>query len=405
MVAIHLRRARAVNTVVFVIVGAVGAAWATRVPAVQQRLDLSPGELGLAVAGLELGAVLGLPLGGALVARLGSRLGVRAGVAVYPTALLGVANAPNLALLAAALAVMAAANSVVDVAMNVQGVELERRYGRPLLSSLHAGHSVGLLGGGLAGTAAAAADVSLGVRLGVTAVLGVLVGLAATGGFVDETVAGARPAMARPRGALLLLGLLAFCAFLLDGAAYQWSAVHLRLAHDATPGLAAAAFTAFTLTLTLGRLAGDRVVARLGRARTVRTGGLVAAAGCALALAAPGPLLGIAGWAVFGLGLATFAPVVLSAAAAAGDTPAPVAIAGVTTIGYLGSFTGPPLIGVVADATTITTALAALVGVAIIATLLARRALRQRRPAGGPHEWDSAAAGPTQGRVDRTSAG
>ncbi len=357
--------------------GAVGAAWATRVPAVQQRLDLSPGALGVAIAGLELGAVIGLPVGGALVAALGSRHGLRVGFAVYPTALLGVANASSLAVLTAALAVMAAANSVVDVAMNVQGVELERRYGRPVLSSLHAGHSAGLLGGGLAGTAAAAAGVSLGVHLGVTAVLAVLFGLTATRRLVDEPVRRGRPTVARPSGPLLLLGLVAFCAFLLDGAAYQWSALHLRIAHDAAPGLAAAAFT---LTLTLGRVAGDRVIARLGRVRTVQAGGLVAAAGCVLALAGPGAAPSIAGWAVFGLGLATVAPVVLGAAADIDDTPAPVAIAGVTTVGYLGSFTGPPLIGVVAGVTTITTALAALVGVAILAALLARCALRQPAP-------------------------
>jgi MFS family permease len=393
---IALRPARQAATVVFVLTGAVSAAWATRVPAVQEHLVLSPAELGVAIAGLELGAVTGLPLGGALVAAAGSRRGLRAGLAVYPTALLGVGYAPNLAVLTLALAVMAAANSVVDVAMNVQGVELERRYGRPMLSSLHAGHSAGLVGGGLAGMAVTAAGVPVTTQFAITAALGVLLGLGATRRLVDEPVRRGARALTRPSRSLLLLGLVAFCAFLLDGAANQWSALHLRVVHGASPWLAAAAFTAFALTLTLGRLAGDRVTARLGRSRTVLAAGLVTAAGGTLAIAAPNAALAVAGWAVFGLGLAPVVPVVLGATAEAGDSPAPVAIAGVTAIGYLGSFTGPPLVGVLAGVGSLPSALLLLVGVALTATLLARPALgragadapgnacrRARRPPGG----------------------
>lgn len=380
MVPNQVRSARAVTTFAFVLTGAVSATWATRVPAVQQQLSLSPAALGLAVAGLEFGAVAGLPVGGALVARVGSRRGLLAGFAGYPTALLGVAHAPALAWLTLALAVFAAANSVVDVAVNVQGVELERRYGRPVLSSLHAGHSAGLLGGGVAGTAVAGVGVPVGAHLGVTAAVGLFLGLIATRWLVDEPVRRSGPAFARPSRSVLLLGMVAFCAFLLDGAAVQWSALHVRVAHGAPAWLAAAAFTAFALTLTIGRVAGDRVTARLGRSRTVRAGGLVAAAGGAVAVAAPHAWVAVAGWAVFGLGLATVAPVVLGAAADTGSNPAPVAITGVTTIGYLGSFTGPPLIGVVAGFATLSVALVVLVGVALLVALLAGPALGRLRP-------------------------
>jgi MFS family permease len=132
------RRARVAITVVFFVTGFVVAAWATRIPEVQQRLALSPGTFAIAVLGLEGGAIVGLPAGGALVAQLGGRASLRLGFALYPTALVAVALAPSLGWLVAALAVMAAANSVIDVAMNVQGVELQRRYRRSLLSGLHA---------------------------------------------------------------------------------------------------------------------------------------------------------------------------------------------------------------------------------------------------------------------------
>jgi MFS family permease len=177
---------------------------------------------------------------------------------------------------------------------------------------------------------------------------------------------------------LLLLGAVAFCAFLLDGGAFAWIAVHLR-SEGAGPGLAAAGFTAFAFALAVGRLPGDRLVERYGRRAVVRGGALLAAAGVAFALVAPAPPIAIAGWAALGAGLAPLAPAVIGAVAGASATPAPQAIAGVTTIGYFGSFSGPPLIGALAGPLGLTTALGLMVAVALTAGLLAGPALRGAR--------------------------
>jgi MFS family permease len=372
------RRARVATTTVFFATGLVVAAWATRIPAIQQRLGLSPGTFAVAVLGLEGGALVGLPVGGALVARLGSRRGLRLGFAVYPTALPAVALAPGLGWLVAALAVMAAANSVVDVAMSVQGVELERRYRRPILSSLHAAHPLGMLAGGLAGTAAAAADLAVAPHFALAGAAGLLAGVTATRWLVDEPRRPRQRLLARPTGPLLLLGVVAFCAFLLDGAANNWTAAHLHGERGASPALAAAGFSAFTAALAVGRLAGDRLVARFGRLRVVQASGLVAAAGAALAVAAPTAIPSLLGWATLGAGLAAIAPAILGAVPAATRGPLPVAIAAATTLGYLGSFTGPPLIGAVAELTSLTRALGLLVVAALVPVLLARRALDPR---------------------------
>ena len=370
-----LRRARIATVAIFFVNGAVFAAWATRIPAVQERLGLSAGELGVAVLGLEGGAVLGLPLGGLLVARIGSRRSLAAGFTFFPAGLAAVAAASGLGTLMLALAAMAAANSVVDVAMNAQGVEVERRYGRPILSGLHAGHPVGLAVGGLAGALAAGAAVPVGTHLGVAAAAGLVAGVAATRWLAREEPAEAVAGPGRPGRRLLLLGLLAFCAFLLDGAASNWTAVHLSSERGAGHGTAAAGFTAFALAIAAGRLGGDALVARLSRVRVVQAGGLVAGAGAVVAILAPGTALAIAGWAVLGLGLAALAPTVLGAAAETPGVAAPVAIAAVSTIGYLGSFTGPPLIGGLAELSSLPTALSLLVVVGAAAAVLARPAL------------------------------
>jgi MFS family permease len=387
------RRARTATALVFFLTGLVGGTWAARIPAVQDRLDLSPGELGVALLGLEGGAVLGLPLGGALVARLGSRWSLRLGFAVWPAGLVAVAIVPSLASLAAALAVMAAANSVVDVAMNAQGVELERRYERPVLSGLHAGHSFGFMAGGLVAIAAAAASPSTVVHFLAVGAVAAAAGLVATRLLVRERASDG-PAIARPSGTLLLLGLVAFCVFFSDGAANNWSAVHLRSERGADPALAAAAVSVFSLTLGLGRLVGDRLVARLGRAGAVRLGGLVSAAGAAIAIAAPSPAVALVGWAILGAGLAPIAPAVLGAAPDASELPTPVAIAAVTTVGYLGSFTGPPVIGALAELTTLSAALGLLVVAAAVAVGVAGRALpRPRAAASAPGGGRARASG------------
>ena len=382
MVTNRERWARGATTLIFFMTGWVYAAWATRIPSIKEELGLSDGALALAILGLEAGAIVGLPVGGALVARVGSRRALQLGFAGYPTALFAVALTSGLAMLAAALAGMAAATSVVDVAMNAQGVELERRYQRPVLSGLHAGHPFGLAVGGVAGTAAAATGISVTVHFAVVAAVALVVAMVATTVLLRGPAREGQPAFVRPSKRLMLLGFIAFCAFLLDGVAYSWSAVHLRTQYDGSVGLAAAAFTVFAGALAIGRLFGDRLVARWGRVRVVQGCGAVAAIGSSLAVVAPTAGLSIAGWALFGLGLAPLAPTVLGAAAGVGGGPPAVAIAAVTTVGYLGSFTGPPAVGVLAELVGLTVALRVPVMVSVLLVLLAHPGLSRAMSVG-----------------------
>jgi MFS family permease len=243
---------------------------------------------------------------------------------------------------------------------------------------------MGMLAGGLGGTAAAAAGLAVLPHFALAATVGVVAGLAATRHLVAEPLQPRQPLLARPGGRLLLLGTIAFCAFLLDGAASNWSAVHLHDQHAASPALAAAGFSAFTGALALGRLAGDRLIDRLGSLRVVQTGGLVAAAGSFVVVVAPTAVIALLGWATLGAGLAAIAPAVLGATPSATELPPPLAIAAVTTLGYLGSFTGPPLVGALAELTGLSAALALLVAAALVPVVLARRALRPRRTVGKP---------------------
>jgi predicted MFS family arabinose efflux permease len=362
--------------VVFFATGAGFASWAARTPAVQDKLDISAGGLAVAILGIEGGAVIGLPVGGALATRIGSCWTLRIGFLLYPAGMVLAGTAGDLGVLTAALALMAAATSLNDVAMNVQGVELERRAERPVLSGLHAGHSVGVLAGALIGTAAAAAGVGVAVHFTAVAVIALIAGLVSIVWLVDEPRQVGARMLARPSGPLVGLAAVAFCCFLIEGAATQWSAVHLRT-EGAGDGLAAAGFATFALAIAAGRFAGDRVLNRFGRARTVRISGLVTAAGFGLAIFAPGPVVALAAWGATGGGVALIAPAVLGAAPLVGDMRPPVAIAAVTTVGYLGSFTGPPAIGVLSELTGLSAALVVALAACAVIVLLAPASLRE----------------------------
>ena len=382
-----LRAARAATALAFFLTGAVFATWAARLPAITERLALSPGGAAVALAGVEAGALAGLAVAGRLVEALGCARSLRAGFAAYPTALVAVALAPSLTWLVAAMAALGVANSAIDVAMNVQGVELERRHARPLLSGLHSAHSFGVVAGGVGGTLCAARGVPLTAHFAAVAGIAFVASQLAMGALLSERREDAdhdapRDGEARPgddarraRRRLVAIGLLASGAFFVEGAASDWSAIELRAVHGAGPGLASAAFTTFSLALALGRLGADRLVARHGRARFTRAAASVAALGAGTVVVSGSAVVALIGWAVVGAGVAGIAPTLLGAAPGASVGPSSAAIATVSAIGYGGSFAGPPLIGALASLTSLPAALGVLVLGAGAIALFARRTL------------------------------
>jgi MFS family permease len=384
-----LRAARAATALAFFLTGAVFATWAARLPALTERLALSPGGASVALVGVEAGALGGLAVAGRLVEALGSARSLRVGFAAYPTALVAVALAPSLTWLVAAMAALGVANSAIDVAINVQGVELERRHARPLLSGLHSAHSFGVVAGGVGGTLCAARGVPLTAHFAAVAGIAFVASQLAMGALLNERPEDAdhdtpRDGKARPgadddarraRRRLVAIGLLASGAFFVEGAASDWSAIELRAVHGAGPGLAGAAFTTFSLALAVGRLGADRLVARHGRARFTRAAASVAALGAGTVVVSGSAVVALIGWAVLGAGVAGIAPTLLGAAPGASAGPSSAAIATVSAIGYGGSFAGPPLIGALASLTSLPAALGVLVLGACAIALSARRTL------------------------------
>ncbi len=377
-------------SVAFLVNGAAIANWVPRVPAVKAALGTSDGPLGLALLGLGVGAAVALLAAGRVVARFGSRPVTRvAGIALC-AALVGPGLAGDLPMLALSLALFGAASGLMDVAMNAHGALVERYYGRPVMASLHGLWSVGGLVGAVTGGLAARAGWTPARHFAVAALcLGAML-VAGTWRLLpaslDVAPAGPGAAASGPRGRaerrrgsgmpwsrpLLLLGVVGFSSFFGEGSAHDWSAIYLHDVLGTSPGMAAAAFAAFSLAMATVRFGGDRLSARFGPVRLVRASGLVAAAGFGLGLLAHQPVAGVVGFALLGVGLACVVPVTFSAAGHLGGGLAGVAISRVAAVSYLATFAGPPVIGLVADVVGLSVALAIPVVLAVVVALCAR---------------------------------
>jgi MFS family permease len=369
-----LRVARASVAAIFFINGAATANWLVRIPAVQAKLRLSEGALGLALLGVALGALVAMPRAGHLAARYGSRPVSRVGAALFGVTLLLPPLAPNAVVLVLALIALGIGHGTLDVAMNAQASTVERAYGRPIMSGFHALWSAGGLVGAAMGGLVAHRQVGAAAHVVTVAVVAGIAGLAVTGGMLparaDAATDDVKPA--KPRGILLTLGVMAFCVLLGEGAMADWSALYLRDVTGAAPGLAAGGYASFSLAMATGRFVGDALTVRFGATMLVRGGGILAALGLGVALVSSSPLLAIVGFGAVGAGFSVAFPLMLARAGALAGTSAGTAIATVSVFGYSGFLAGPPLIGFVAQATNLRGGLAVVVVTSLIVAVLAR---------------------------------
>ena len=365
--------ARIAVSAAFLIHATVSGTWAARLPAIRSSAGLSHGELGTALVGMAVGLLVGTRLAGAPVDRFGSRPVLRAGIPVLCAVLVLPALARSLLALALALFALGVLSGLLDVAMNSQGIEVERRLGRPLLGGLHGLWSIGLgLGAGAAALAAAAGIDPLAQFALVGAALAVA-SLALLRNLLPAPAPAQRDRPDEAGGAatpwtlaLLLLGVIAFCSFFGEGSASDWSAVYLTDELDAGPALAATAFAAFSVAMAAARFATDPLRERFGADLLVRASGLLAACGLAVALLVDEPGAAIAGFALLGAGLAPIVPIAFSAAGAVSRQATGRNVGRVATIGYAGSVTGPIVIGWLSQATSLRLALSLTAVLALV---------------------------------------
>lgn len=371
---------------IFAINGLALGSWASRTPALAAQVHASPGVFGLALLGASTGMLAAASVSGRLIERAGARVVVAGSTGLAAVSLVLVGFAPTVPLLAGALLVIGISVGMLDVAMNVAAVAVERRLRRPIMSVFHAGFSVGALAGSLAAGLAAGHGWSPARHLTVAAVVAVVVLL-----FVVRAVPGIHPehpdAPATTPGrapirrpVLWLLAAVALCSAIAEGASSDWSALLMTAERGVGQGAAALAFAGFQLVMALTRLAGSWAQRRFGPTRCLAAGAGLAAAGLAATAAVPVAAVGYVGFALAGAGLAASFPLALSLAGDAGKrgdgTGGEREIGFVTAIAYTGFLGGPPIVGGIAQVTDYGVAFGF---VAVVAALILPAALGARR--------------------------
>ena len=356
----------------FAVLGLASGDWLARIPAIKHSLGLSDGTLGLALLAASAGQVVVAMLAGRVVRRVGSRTPII--VCGFFVALIPITFGlvPNEVAFMACLFAFGFVGGMLDVAMNAQAVYVERDFGRPLMTSFHACYSFGALAGGLIGGLFAWAQIGPSVNFAAVgapvACLALISGRWLLPDEADEQEPAPAPAAQAAGTArrslrvmltspLALLGVLSLFSLLGEGAADGWSAVYLRDNLGTSAWFAAFGFASFSVTMAIGRLAGDRLALRFGPAALVRGGGLVAALGMAGALLSPVPAGAIAGFALYGAGLSCIFPQLLSVAGGVHQGSTASGIAAVAGMGYVGLLSGPVLIGGLASVAGLTVAL------------------------------------------------
>ncbi|WP_063813434.1 MFS transporter [Herbidospora daliensis] len=383
------------------LVGVLNALWVATLPAVDERLALGPGRIGTLLLLMAVGALAAMPFAGRVADRWGSRLLLRLVTPVCALALGGAALAPSFGVLAVAVVPLGAATGVVNIALNVHGVQVERRLGRPVMGSLHGVWSLGGVVGGAVITAALAAGAEVRTLMASGAVTllvsSLLPGRWLRAGLPDRADGSDGPGspVAMGAGLVALMGSVVFAAYLSEATATDWAAVHARWELAAGPAAASFVYTAFATAMTVTRFLGDPLRARLGPARTMRLAGAVASTGYGLVLVAPlagtaGLACVVAGWSLVGAGMAMVVPVIYSTIGAAAGRPGRV-LSAVTTVSFGGALTGPAVIGYVAEIRSLQTALVLPAVFALYVTLAGPAAILSVARAPSPPTPEEAA--------------
>lgn len=335
----------------FFLAGLCFSSWASRIPDIRLKLGLNNAALGGVLLGLPAGLMVSLPLAGWLVAKFGSRPVATFAALLYACTLPVLGWVNTVWQLVACLFIFGMGGNMLNISMNTQAVGTEVLYKRTIMASYHGLWSLAGFSGGAIGTLM----IGLGWLpyqhfLAVSA-LALLIILAASGRLIREDSShGDQPIFARPDRSLINLGIIAFCCMICEGAMFDWSGVYFQKVIQPAKGLVAAGYTAFMATMAAGRFLGDWMATKWGIKRILQFSGILTSSGLLIAVLFPWLIPAIIGFLLVGAGVSSVVPLVYSAAGRSRTLSPGVALAAVSTIGYLGFLFGPPFIGFIAQA-------------------------------------------------------
>lgn len=367
------RASRIAVAAFFFILGFCFASWASRIPVIQQKLGLTDTQLGLVLFAVPIGLFVSLPVSGWLVLKKGSKKVVCAAVVSYAIILVALGFAEKTYQLVIALFAFGFAGNLGTISVNTQAIGVEALYKRNIMASFHGLWSVAGFAGAAAGTLMNGWGIYPGYHFLIVLTLSVSIFLAAAPFLLkaDKQSKENRSSFAMPHKSLMLLGLIAFCSMLCEGAMFDWGGIYFKKVILAKPSLISAGYTAFMSTMAISRFVADYFTSRFGFKRIIQISGLLTMAGLLIAVLLPHLYTAIAGFSLVGIGVSSIVPLVFSAAGKSKKMSPGIALASVSAISFLGFLIGPPLIGILAGVSSLRLSFAVIAVMGLCVSVLA----------------------------------
>jgi MFS family permease len=359
----------------FFIAGLCFASWASRIPDIKLHLQLSDGVWGAVLFALPVGLMVSLPFSGWLVHHFGSRKMILIAGSLYPLVLCNIGLVQHTWQLVLVLFAFGLIGNLSNIAVNTQAVSLEVLYGRSIMASFHGLWSLAGFSGATIGNLMINLHFAPFTHFCMVAGMAfLLIGLLYRNTLQQDVNADDdRPLFAKPDATLLKLGLIAMCCMVCEGAMFEWSGVYFQKVVQAPKGLVILGFTAFMATMAGGRFVGDKLVTRLGTLRVLQLSGVVIATGLAIAITFPTVVTAALGFMLVGIGVSSVIPLVYSVAGKSTVFSPGVALAAVSTIGYLGFLAGPPMIGFISQAINLRVSFALIAFLGFMTTIISSK--------------------------------
>ncbi|GAC1525729.1 MAG: MFS transporter [Sediminibacterium sp.] len=338
----------------FFMAGLSFASWASRIPDIKLKLQLNDAGLGGVLFALPVGLMTGLPLSGWSVSKWGSKRMVTIAAIGYPLTLVLLGLVTHTWQLVGVLFVFGLFGNLFNISVNTQAVGVESLYGRSIMASFHGIWSLAGFTGAAIGTFLVSKDVSPFFHFCLICSMGILLSFIVQGyALSKDSGKSDQPIFAKPDAAIMKLGLIAFGSMVCEGTMFDWSGVYFQKVVAVPKELTTLGYAAFMSTMAGGRFIGDWLTSKLGIQRMLQCSGIVITSGLLTAVIFPTIVPSTIGFLLVGIGVSSVVPLVYGAAGRSKTMSPGVALAAVSTIGFLGFLLGPPVIGFIAQASSL----------------------------------------------------
>jgi len=363
-------------SVFFFVAGITFASWASRIPDIKEALHLNDAALGGVLLAMPAGQLVSLPLSGWLISRFGSRQLIMWAAILYPVTLISLALTAAVWQLVIALFFFGLWANLVNIAMNTQAVGVEKMYGRSIMASFHGLWSLACFAGAAVGGLFVSAGFSPLVHFVIICVLTTALVIAAYKYTLPNSFDASdekQPLFVKPDKQILILGLIAFCCMMCEGAMAEWSGVYFKSIVQVPAALTTIGYIAFVSAMATGRFTGDWLITKFGVKGVLQVSGLLITTGLLTMVLLPSMYTAAIGCLFIGFGVSCVVPMVFAMAGKSKHMPAGLALATVSSISFLGFLAGPPLIGFIAQAASLRVSFCVVALMGLGTTFFSRR--------------------------------